>query len=204
MEQSSSWETNRFSTSQEIARILRNPNVNYRIHKCLPPLPEVSVQVRGFLFEHFVTRYVLRWGVVSTSPNPQAGGPPLVGCARLHIIQYIQYWMPFLHPRLAVVTGTHFSRDVCVCVCVCVCVYIYIYIYICIHGTTAPSGPGPSHFRDFTITLRHIALVRTPLDEWSAQGRDLYLTTDNTRKSQASFPPASFEPAIPASERQQT
>jgi hypothetical protein len=27
----------------------------------------------------------LRWGVVSTSPNPQAGGPPLVCCPRLHI-----------------------------------------------------------------------------------------------------------------------
>jgi len=31
----------------------------------------------------------LRWGVVSTSPNPQAGGPPQLGCPRL-IIQYIR------------------------------------------------------------------------------------------------------------------
>ena len=42
----------------------------------------------------------LRWGVVSTSPKFQAGGPPLVGCPRL-LIQYIcsypPYWRPFLH-----------------------------------------------------------------------------------------------------------
>jgi len=44
----------------------------------------------------------LRWGVVGTSPNPQAGGPPLFGCPR-PLIQYIRsyppYWRPFLHPQ---------------------------------------------------------------------------------------------------------
>jgi len=34
MEQSPSWEANWFSTSQEIPRILWNPKVHYRIHKC--------------------------------------------------------------------------------------------------------------------------------------------------------------------------
>jgi hypothetical protein len=46
----------------------------------------------------------------------------------------------------------------------------YYYYVLCVfHGATAPSGPGPPHYRGFTITLRHITLGRTPLDEGSAR-----------------------------------
>ena len=45
---------------------------------------------------------VLQGGVVSTSPNPEAGGPSLVGCPRL-FIQFIRsyppYRRPFLYPQ---------------------------------------------------------------------------------------------------------
>jgi len=39
MRQSPSWEFDRFSASQEISRILWNPEVQYRIHKSLQPFP---------------------------------------------------------------------------------------------------------------------------------------------------------------------
>ena len=62
----------------------------------------VSVQVRGVLCDIPQQDTFLRWGVISTSPNPQAGGPPYVGCSRL-LMQYIRSyppcWRPFLHPQ---------------------------------------------------------------------------------------------------------
>ena len=71
-------------------------------------------------------------------------------------------------------------------------------------GATTTSVPGPPHCRSFTITLRHTTVGRTPLDEWSARRRDLYLTTHNTHKRQTSMPPVGFEPTISACERPQT
>ena len=54
------------------------------------------------------------------------------------------------------------------------------------------------------IILRHTTTGRTPLDEWSARRRDLYLTTQNTHRRQNIHAPVGFEPATPANERSQT
>jgi len=58
----------------------------------------------------FLNNVFLQGGVVSTSPNPQAGGPPLVGCPRL-LIQFIRSRSSIrnLRTRHAVVTRTHFT-----------------------------------------------------------------------------------------------
>ena len=52
-------------------------------------------------------------------------------------------------------------------------------------------------------TQRRTIIGRTPLDEWSARRRDLYLTTHDTHNRQIFMPPVGFEPTISAGERPQ-
>jgi len=46
-------------------------------------------------------------------------------------------------------------------------------IFSFFHSATASSWPGPSHYRGFTITLRHAIFGRTLLNECSTRRRDL-------------------------------
>ena len=72
-------------------------------------------------------------------------------------------------------------------------------------GATTPSGPGPPHFRGFTIILRHtthsIGLLWT--SEQPDAGTSTWQHTQVTRDTLLR-PPAGFEPAIPTRERSQT
>ena len=72
------------------------------------------------------------------------------------------------------------------------------------HGTTAPSGPGPPHFRGFTITLRHTTLSKTPTGLVISLTQRFYLTTHNKHMRQTSMSPAGFELQIPICERLHT
>ena len=53
-----------------------------------------------------------------------------------------------------------------------------------------------SFLRLLDHTRRRTTVDRTPLDEWSARRRDLYLTTHNTHTRQTSIPLERFEPTI--------
>ena len=69
----------------------------------------------------------------------------------------------------------------------------------------SPQWATASSFRRFLDhTQRRSTVGRTPLDEWSARSRDLYLTTHNTNNRQTSMPAVGFEPTILAGERPQT
>ena len=55
MEQSPSWEANRFSASQEIPHILWNPKVHYRIYNILSQLDPVHTPKSHFVKIHLNT-----------------------------------------------------------------------------------------------------------------------------------------------------
>ena len=67
-----------------------------------------------------------------------------------------------------------------------------------------PRAMASSFMRFLYHTQRRTTVGMTPLDEWSACRRDLYLTTHNTQMRKTSMPPVRFEPTISAGERPQT
>jgi hypothetical protein len=73
-----------------------------------------------------------------------------------------------------------------------------------LQGARAPSGPGPPHYRGFTITLND-ALHSVGL-LWASDQPDTETSTwqHTTLKRETSMPPAIFEPTIPTSELPQT
>ena len=91
-------------------------------------------------------------------------------------------------------------------------IYVHLYIYIYIYtffffccGAATQRGSWPPHSWGFLDhTQRRTTVGRTPLDEWSARRRDLYLKTHNTHNRKTPMPPVGFEPTISASQRPQT
>ena len=68
-----------------------------------------------------------------------------------------------------------------------------------------PQWARASSFTRFpNYTQRQITVCRTPVDEWTARRRDLYLATHNTHNRYPSIPTLGFEPTISAGEQPQT
>jgi len=83
--------------------------------------------------------------------------------------------------------------------------HFYKNLCIFLFGAATQRGSWPPHSWGFPDhKQRRTAVGRTPLDEWSARRRDLYLATHNTHNRQTSIPQGGFEPTIPAGERSQT
>jgi hypothetical protein len=66
------------------------------------------------------------------------------------------------------------------------------------HGSAAWVGLSLLYEVAQSHSVRHTTLGRIPLDKWSAQCSDLYLTTHNRLTS---MPPVGFEPLIATCER---
>jgi len=78
------------------------------------------------------------------------------------------------------------------------------FLFVCGWCNSPQLARASSFSRFLDHTQRRITVGRTPLDEWSARRRDLYLATHNNHNKQTSMPPVGFEPTISADEQPQT
>jgi hypothetical protein len=84
------------------------------------------------------------------------------------------------------------------------CIINYALFILCCAAATQRGSWPPRSWGFLDLTQRLNTVGRTPLDEWSARRRDLYLTTHNTHDRQISMPPVGFKPTISAGEWPQT
>ena len=74
---------------------------------------------------------------------------------------------------------------------------------VCLWRDNLQLAKASSFTRFLDHTQRRTTVGRTPLNEWTARRRELYLTTHNIHDRQTSMPPVGFEPTISTGERPQ-
>ena len=115
MQQSPSWEDNRFSGSQEIQRVLWNPKVHYHIHNSPPPVPSLnqfdpvhiptshSWNSKLILSSHLrlgLPSTVVRWGFPTKTLYTHLLSPIRATCPAHHILlDFITQKMLYEHCR---------------------------------------------------------------------------------------------------------
>ena len=82
--------------------------------------------------------------------------------------------------------------------------YFHAYHTFFYHGTTAPSGSRPPHYRGFMITPIYAHHTRQDSSERVISPTQRTTSQLNTHKKQTSMPQVGFEHTIPASELPQT
>ena len=74
----------------------------------------------------------------------------------------------------------------------CIFVSLYNLLFFFLWRNSPQWASASSFTRFLDHTQRRNKVGRTPLDEWSARRRDLYLTIHNTHNRQTSIPPVGF------------
>ena len=128
------------------------------------------------------------WSFTSTpygiSLNSVQSGPTTASPVLLSLHQIgtrRQTWVNLISESL-ILSRVHVSPSFCS--------YRYRHFWRC-----GPTRTMASSFMRFLVhTRRRNTVGRTPLDQWSARRRDLYLTTHNTHMRQTSMYLAGFEP----------
>ena len=170
------WEANRFSAKQEIPHILRNPNVHYRIYTfTLPTLmfwPSQLPFMCSSGFRHYTNDRKEKIPTLRQTFEFQGRMKTVKWRLRIHGVQnpLILHTGTHLENYTASLSGDQYLHIHC---------FLFLWRLQPNRGLWSPHSWG---FRDHT--QRHTTVGRTPLDEWSARRRNLYLTTHNSHNRQ--------------------